>query len=179
MFTLPRKHLRSSDIPTESPYFEASQRRNSLLYLSAFLLVVVLYPGISELYEDLTNEPIPATVTGVNLKEENIGGSQYFVPIISYRYLVNGSKHDSNRVFGGAVQQTVADKDEAKELIKPFQLGGDCIAYVCSNDPDKALLKHFWDQPRTYLITYALGVLLLIFCIRIAWNTSTINRTNL
>jgi Protein of unknown function (DUF3592) len=179
MFTLPRKHVRSSDIPTESPYFEASQRRNSLLYLSVFLLLMLIYPALSEICEDLANEPVPAMVMDATLKEETIGGTQYFVPVVSYRYLVHGSKHDSKRMFGGGAQQTIADKDEASELLKPFQPGGNCIAYVSPIDPERALLKHFWDQPRTYLITYAVGLLLLIFCIRIAWNVSTINRANL
>jgi len=179
MFTLPRKHVRSSDIPLESPYFEASQRRNSLLYLSVFLLIMLLYPGLSELYEDLANEPVPAKVTEVSLREETIGGAHYFVPVVSYCYLVAGLKHDSKRMFGGATQQTLADREEANQLLKPFQPGGDCIAYVSPTHPEKALLNHFWDQPRTYLLTYILGLLLLIFCIRIAWNVSTINRANL
>lgn len=140
---------------------------------------MLIYPALSEIYEDLANEPVPATVTGVNLEEETIAGTQYFVPVVSYRYLVHGSKHDSKRMFGGATQQTIADKEEANEILKPFIPGGNCIAYVSPSVPEKALLKHFWDQPHTYLITYAIGLLLLIFCIRIAWNVSTINRANL
>jgi hypothetical protein len=163
----------------ESPYFEASQRRNTLLYLSTLLLVVLLFPAFSELYEDLVNEPIPAKVLDATVQEEHIGGTQYFLPVVSYRYLVHGAKHDSKRMFGGATQQTIAIKEEAEELLRPFQPGSDCIAYVSSNEPEKSLLKHFWDQPRTYLITYAIGLLLLFFCLRVAWNVSTINRANL
>jgi len=160
MYTLPRRLLRSSDIPISLP--EGSDPRPSwvLFYFGLVFLLSLSVPIFCELSEDLSYKPVPAKILSYSVESRPIAWREDHIPKITYSYSVNGVMHTASRVFGGLGQHSYYSTEDALAVIKRLGTADGFVAYVDPKNSSRSLLERFWEQPISFMENLMLGLVL-------------------
>jgi hypothetical protein len=160
MYTLPRRLLRSSDIPLA--IVEGSNARPSwvLFYLGLAFLLFLSLPILCELADDFSFKPVPATILSQSVETKRIVWFEDHIPKVTYTYTINNETYTSQRVFGGFGQNSYGSTEDAQKLICSCGTTDSCTAYVDPTNPSNSFLKRFWDQPISFIENLAIGFLI-------------------
>lgn len=157
MYTLPRKHLRSSDIPAGAIADDKKKRKNVLLYLGIFFLTALTYPIASEIYDDLVCQSHPGLIESKVIASTGSLGHQTFLPIVLYKYSVAGKTFYSEKLFGGNNQLSFANRNEAENVLGDLSENAECTVYVDPSNPSRSFLKKIYQQSPDFFLNGLLG----------------------
>jgi len=160
MYTLPRRLLRSSDIPLA--IVEGSGTRPSwvLFYLGLAFLFFLSLPVMCELADDFSYKPVPARILSRSVETKEITWFQDHIPKVTYTYVLDGKQHRSQRVFGGFGQNSYGSTEDAQKLVNGLGTTDSCMAYVDPTNSSNSFLKRFWEQPFSFIENLAIGLLI-------------------
>jgi len=169
MYTLPRKHLRSSDIPPGDFTKQWASPKNYLPYLGFFFLAALSYPIVSELIDDLTCEPRAGWLSSKEVRREEMNNRQAYVPAVAYSYVIGETTFHSDKLFGGFGKQVCSSAQEASEILSDLNVNSPCTVYVNPWTPSTAFLKHISEQSSGFYVNLLLGLAIVISFIYIGW----------
>jgi len=160
MYTLPRRLIRSSDIPLE--IVEGSNTRPSwvLFYLGLAFLLFVSLPVFCELSDDLSYKPVPAKILSRSVETKQIAWLEDHIPKVTYSYVIDNQRHTSQQVFGGFSQNSYGTTEDAQKLVNSLGTTDSCTAYIDPTNPSKSFLKRFWEQPISFMENLIVGLLI-------------------
>jgi hypothetical protein len=171
MYTLPRRLLRSSDIPLAMVEGSSASQSWVLFYFGLVFLLFLSFPVLCELADDVSYKPVNAKILSRSVQIKPIAWREDHVPKLTYSYVVDGHQHTSNRVFGGFGQNSYCSEVDAQAVINNLGTTGSCIAYVDPTNPSNSLLKRFWEQPFAFIENLMLGLLLSLCLIYLGRNS--------
>jgi hypothetical protein len=160
MYTLPRRHLRSSDIPLVLADGSHAHSSWLLSYVGLAFLIFLLFPVLFELSDDLSYKPVPAKILTASVEAKRIAWREDHVPRVTYTYTVNNQRYLSSRVFGGFGENSYGSAKDAQKVLNNLCTARGCIAYVDPTDSSKSLLKRLWEQPMGFLENLTMGLVL-------------------
>ncbi|WP_435318193.1 DUF3592 domain-containing protein [Haloarchaeobius sp. TZWSO28] len=104
---------------------------------------------------------VPAQVTGATVEErQHDGGGTYFVPVVSYRYELDGETYESDRVLPPEARTGYPYSDPAWDVVSRYEDETTVAAYVDPAAPSVAFLEP--DGMRRPLLFAGFGVALTV-----------------
>jgi len=115
-----------------------------------------------------STETIDATIVSTSIERINERrGTDDYSPQATFNYTYEGETYTSSHMYPGGVTHEFETKEDARAKLEGYEPGATVTAYVPTDSPGKAFVKHESSNKPLYIIGFgallALGTVVSIF----------------
>ena len=106
-------------------------------------------------------ETVNATIESTSIERlEQTKGTDDYSPQATFNYTYQGESYTSSAMFPGDVAHELETKEDARAQLEGYEPGATVAAYVPSDSPENAFLKH--ESSNKPIFVMALGGILVV-----------------
>ena len=86
-------------------------------------------------------ETVDATIASTSVEYDDTGKGYSYYPQATFEYTYEGETYTSSNVYPAGLQKGFGSREDARAILKGYEVGEPVTAYVPPNSPGKAYLK--------------------------------------